>query len=66
MVLVMNFVRIGLFICVCFSDRDCKRYEGGDSNCTIYFEQPYSTLQFSYTSGYNDMCNKALSPQLHV
>ena len=30
-----------LFICVCFSDRARKRYEGDDSNCTIHFEQPY-------------------------
>ncbi len=28
------------FICVCFSGRDHKRYEGGDSNRTIYFERP--------------------------
>ncbi len=24
----------------CFSDGGCKRYEGGDSNLTIYFERP--------------------------
>ncbi len=34
-----------LFICVCFSDRDCKRYEGADSNHIIYFEWPNSYLE---------------------
>ncbi len=29
-----------LFICVCFLTRDRKRYAGGDSNHTIYFERP--------------------------
>ena len=33
-----------LFICVCFSDRDCKRYEGGDWNRAIYFELPYEFI----------------------
>ena len=31
-----------LFICVYFPGKDCKRYQGGDSNHTIYIEQPYS------------------------
>ncbi len=35
-----NKDKSALFICVCFSDRDCKGYEGGDSNRTIYFERP--------------------------
>ncbi len=35
-----NNDKSALYVCVCFSDRDHKRYEGGDSNRTIYFERP--------------------------
>ena len=36
----LNNDKSALFICVCFSDRDHERYEGGDSNRTICFEWP--------------------------
>ncbi len=45
-----NKEKKALFTCVRFSRRDCKRYEGGDSKHTIYFERPYLISWWHFSS----------------